>query len=51
MEKPKEKTIHVTETTHTLVKEHLKNRNRGEDIGKFFDEAGVEKVKKEKKEK
>jgi len=48
MNKPKDKTIHVTETTHKIVKEHLNDRGRGEDIGKFFDEAALEKIEKEK---
>jgi len=46
-EKPisnKDKTVHVTEATHTEVKNHLEAEGAGGDIGKFFDKAAVEKL-------
>lgn len=45
------KTVHITKATHSEVKDHLEAEGKGRDIGKFFDEAGQEKLEREKKSK
>jgi len=52
-DKPKEKikTVHISESTHTKIVDHLDKDGEGRDIGKFVDKASLEKIEKEKSEK
>ena len=41
-----EKTVHVSESTHTEVKKYLEEDGNGGDIGKFYDKAAIDRLHK-----
>jgi hypothetical protein len=43
--------VTVIRSNHELIKSHLESLGDGRDIGKFYDAAAMEKLKKERKKK
>lgn len=43
--------VSVLRCDHELIKQHLDEKKTGEDIGKFYNTAAIEKMQKEKKTK